>query len=86
MLSGKVLRDDAGYGILSQAHLSSSSLDACAEAAHTRPGCAGAQTGVWTHSGSFSYPTVFLFKGGKPTRVLLVPRDFYNSMNFYTAL
>lgn len=44
MLSGKLLRHGAGYGILSQAHLNSSSQDACAEAADTRPGCAGTLT------------------------------------------
>lgn len=65
MLSGKPFRHGAGSGILSQAHLNSSSSNACAEAAHTRPGCAGAQAGECTHSGGVSYPIVFLFRGGK---------------------
>lgn len=54
MLSGKLLRHGAGYGMLSQAHLNCSSPDASAEAAQTRPGCAGAQTGVCIHSGGLS--------------------------------
>lgn len=77
MLSGKLLRQGAGYGILSQAHLNSSSQDACAEAADTRPGCAGALTQWALLTLLYSY-----FEGGKPTRVLLLPQLWYNSVNF----